>query len=354
MSKAERVKTDINDSLELSEKKIIKDELIESQRKLSTLMSNLPGMAYRCKNDEDWTMEFVSDGCKTLTGFEPSELLNNARISYAGLINPEDRYEVWLGVTEGLRKKEIFRLTYRIITKSGVEKWVYEQGQGIFKEGDEAVIEGFITDISERKRAEEDLVKSLNEKSILLSEIHHRVKNNMQLIISLLELQKMYMSSDLHLVLDDIIARIRIFADIHQDLYQSEQITEINIEDHLQAIFNNLNIVYSSSRKTIRLEMKIENPFFSLDTAIPLGLIMNELISNSLKHAFDDEEGLINITIECEIKNKITSIEYSDNGCRENTASEGFGMLLVNAMAAQLNLTMKTNPGDCFNYSFHA
>ena len=338
----------------ITEEKKTREALIESERKLSTLMSNLPGMAYRCKNDEDWTMEFISDGCKPLTGFEPSELINNARISYAGLIHPEDRYNVWKGVNEGLSHRKIFHLTYRIITKSGNEKWVFEQGQGIYGKNTKPALEGFITDISEQKIAEKKVEESLKEKNILLSEIHHRVKNNMQLIISLLELQKAEVSPELKPVLDDISDRIKIFADIHQDLYQTENVSKINIANHIQSIFKNLKTVYSGTGKNIKIAMKIPNPMFSLDIAIPLGLMINELISNSMKHAFNGAEGLIGISIIRGQNGKIRSIHYTDNGSEIITKPEGFGTTLLDAMAAQLQLSPVEEPGDLYKFSFHA
>ena len=123
---------------------------------ISTLMSNLPGMAYRCRNDRNWTLEFASEGCLELTGYQPSDLLEN-RISYGQhLIHPDDQEPVWDSVREALRVKESFQLTYRIRTASGEEKWVWEQGRWVFSPGGELMaLEGFITDITERKQAEE-------------------------------------------------------------------------------------------------------------------------------------------------------------------------------------------------------
>jgi PAS domain S-box-containing protein len=129
----------------------------ESQRVLSTLMANLPGMAYQCRNDHDWTMEFVSEGCLQLTGYPPAELMGNRKVAYGDLIHPEDRQKVWETVQGGLKAKRSFRMEYRIIAADGQEKWVWEQGQGVFSPEEELVsVEGFITDTTDRKRAEEE------------------------------------------------------------------------------------------------------------------------------------------------------------------------------------------------------
>ena len=135
--------------------------LAESERRLATLMSNLPGMAYRCRNDPSWTMEFVSTGCLPLTGHPPEDLLGNARVSYAELIHPEDRQAVWAGVQEALERQGPFQLTYRIRTARGEEKWVWEAGQGVFDPSGRCLaIEGFITDVTQRLQAEEALRQS--------------------------------------------------------------------------------------------------------------------------------------------------------------------------------------------------
>jgi PAS domain S-box-containing protein len=153
-----RVTSWVGINLDITDRKKTLEALAERQRMLATLLSNLPGMAYRCRNDADWTMEFVSHGCLDLAEYEPSDLTENRKISWARVIHPEDRDSVWYEVQEALRENRPFRLTYRIVTASGRVKWVWEQGRGVFSEEDELVaLEGFITDITERKEAEEEL-----------------------------------------------------------------------------------------------------------------------------------------------------------------------------------------------------
>ncbi|MEE9550857.1 MAG: PAS domain S-box protein [Candidatus Binatia bacterium] len=137
---------------------VAQQELQESQRAFSTLVSILPGMAYRCSSDRDWTMQFVSEGCLDLTGYQPDELVKNRKLAYARLIHPDDRERVWNEVQVALQDNRPFRIVYRIITAAGEEKWVWEQGCGVFS-SDRGLLalEGFITDITERKQAEEVL-----------------------------------------------------------------------------------------------------------------------------------------------------------------------------------------------------
>lgn len=144
-------------------RRLTEEALQESQRALSTLMSNLPGMAYRHKNDIHWTMEFVSDGCQELTGYASEELVNNAETSYADLIHPDDREYVWKEIQEAIAERRHFCLMYRIRSRLGI-KWVWEQGLGIFRlDGSLLALEGFISDITERKLAEEALKRTQEE-----------------------------------------------------------------------------------------------------------------------------------------------------------------------------------------------
>lgn len=130
--------------------------LHESERRLSALMNNLPGMAYRCKNDPHWTMDFVSGGCRQLIGYTADDLQQNRRISYGDLIHPDDRSGVWDTVQKALAEKRVFEITYRIRTSTGEERFVWEKGSGVFSPKGEVVgVEGFIHDVTAAKLAEE-------------------------------------------------------------------------------------------------------------------------------------------------------------------------------------------------------
>ena len=128
--------------------------LQESERRLATLLSNLPGMAYRCRNDRDWTMEFVSDGCEALTGYKSTDLVGNSARSFASLLHPNDRDRIWQEVQNAVSRQIPYRLTYRIIAVDGREKWVWEQGVGLFGANGLEALEGFITDVTDRKNAD--------------------------------------------------------------------------------------------------------------------------------------------------------------------------------------------------------
>lgn len=143
---------------ERAEQKRTAERLRESERSKSVLLSNLPGMAYRCSYDRDWTMLFVSEGCYGLTGYKPESLLNNKERSFSQLIHQDYRDYLWDLWTKSLEIGTQVRTEYPIITAFGEEKWVFEQGRGIYDDdGNVKALEGLIIDISDRKLREEEI-----------------------------------------------------------------------------------------------------------------------------------------------------------------------------------------------------
>jgi PAS domain S-box-containing protein len=133
----------------------------ESQRQLSTLMSNLPGMVYRCRNDASWTMELLSDGCQALTGYTQAQLLGNVTISYNDVVHPLDRERLHREVNEALAGERPYEFTYRIVTADGQIRWVWERGRGVFDPaGSLQALEGFIADVTAARDATEALRQS--------------------------------------------------------------------------------------------------------------------------------------------------------------------------------------------------
>ena len=139
---------------DVTERKRAENELQESRRQYVSLLANLPGMAYRCANDRNWTMDFVSAGCRDLTGYASDELVGNKVVSFNDLILPAHRERLWEKWQRILPAYGKFEDEYEITTRSGATKWVWEQGEGVYDaEGRVVALEGFIADITERKRA---------------------------------------------------------------------------------------------------------------------------------------------------------------------------------------------------------
>ena len=154
----------VGNSADFTEQKEIEQALAESNRQLTSLMNNLPGIAYRCMDDERWTMTFLSDGCENLTGYASTDILNNHLISYVDLIHPDDREMVRNEVKSSLKEHRSFETEYRLITAKGEVQWVWEYGSGIYTDENEYIfIEGVILDINARKKVEKELLISNNK-----------------------------------------------------------------------------------------------------------------------------------------------------------------------------------------------
>ena len=157
---------------DVAENKAIEKKLRESQRLLSTLISNLPGIAYLSHNDENRSKIFISEGCYELTGYNPSDIIDNKKINFAELIHPDDRKYVWNEVQRAISEKRAFLLTYRIKNAQGQEKWVWEKGRAIFTSEKKLLgLGGFIADITEYKHLEEALATEKERLAVTLRSI---------------------------------------------------------------------------------------------------------------------------------------------------------------------------------------
>lgn len=216
-------------------------------------------------------------------------------------------------------------------------------------------------DITERKAAENTIRKSLEEKVILLKEIHHRVKNNLQMIESLINLQLSETSNQNEFsVVEDSKNRIRSMALVHETLYRSNNFSRINIEEYIVALIDPLFASMKPSDSTIHVTYMIKDILIDIDTTIACGLIINELVVNSLKHAFiNNATGNINIEVQCDADDHAIMV-VSDDGigmppenyhCQKNT----LGLKIVKLMAEkQLEavVALDCKKGTLFKFSF--
>jgi PAS domain S-box-containing protein len=178
--------------LDLTERVATERELQKAQRTLSTLLTNLPGVVYRCQNDQDWTMEFISPSCQILTGYPPEQFVASRQVSYGRhVILQEDRERVWHDAQAALKARQPFQLSYRIRTADGTVKWVWEQGCGIFSETGQVVgLEGYVVDITQQRALEDQLRKTerLAELGTLASGMAHEIGTPMNVILGRAEL----------------------------------------------------------------------------------------------------------------------------------------------------------------------
>lgn len=215
-------------------------------------------------------------------------------------------------------------------------------------------------DVTERKENDRKLQESLKEKEVLLKEVHHRVKNNMQVISSILNLQSSYIDDEKALnVLRESQDRIKSMSFVHESLYQSDTLSEVNFAEYIRNIATNLYHSYGRPQGGIDLTFDLEPVYINLDTSIPCGLVINELVSNALKYAFvGRERGRIGIHLSRQ-SDKLLTLAVEDNGVGlpedfDVDTAESLGLQLVTALAMQVsgNLKVERENGTRFTLNF--
>ncbi|MCI0716804.1 MAG: ATP-binding protein, partial [Chlorobi bacterium] len=219
---------------------------------------------------------------------------------------------------------------------------------------------GVMIDITEQKNNEEKMASSLMEKELLLKEIHHRVKNNLQVVSSLLKLQAGNIKDDKSYdILLDSQNRVRSMALVHQKLYQSKDFSQIDFTEYISQLTENLFEAYQHKNKNIDLFIKTDEVKLSIDIAIPCGLIINELVTNALKYAFPNgKSGKVEIELS-NIHNNHYELVVKDNGVGfphnidfKNTSS--LGLQLVNTLVGQIDgeIEMENHAGTAYRIRF--
>lgn len=175
---------------DITDRKRAEKEMLESNKKLSTIINNLRGVVFRCSNDHDWTMQYISDGIYELAGYMPNEFIDNRVRTYKSIIDPEDVEMVGHISRDSLETGYLYTIEYRIITASGNKKWVWERGRGYYESDKLVALEGFISDITERKQIEEELIRAKEKaeqsdrlKTAFLHNISHEIRTPMNAIV---------------------------------------------------------------------------------------------------------------------------------------------------------------------------
>ncbi len=209
-----------------------------------------------------------------------------------------------------------------------------------------------VVDITERKQQEKSLKSALLAKETLLSEIHHRVKNNLQIIDSLIGMQMdQVVGEQARTALRDSQNRVKTISLIHQILYQSQDFAQIDATEFITSLTHNLVQSYGADRNRIELLLDLDPLILSMNRSLPLGLIVNELVSNALKHAFPDNRcGTLTVALKL-VENGKATLSITDNGIGlppkdESTGSETLGLLLMEALASQIEAQVTVNRGN--------
>lgn len=270
----------------------------------------------------DWEIErnffYVSARWREILGDAPQGEMDNRPQVWLDRIHPNDRPRVLQAIDLHFQGKSLqFHEEHRIAHQNGSYFWVLVRGVAIRDQrGRPYRMAGSLTDISERRRNEEQIKTSLREKEVLLQEIHHRVKNNMQVISSLLRLQSGYAQDDHYVeLLKESQNRIRSMSLVHEKLYQSYDLTKIELSDYLRELTHSLLRSYAVNPAQIELRTELDPLKVEIDTAIPCGLVVNELISNALKYAFPGERtGVIFLSLKGLPETGGVELTVGDNG----------------------------------------
>jgi two-component sensor histidine kinase len=247
----------------------------------------------------------------------------------------------------------------RIVTKSGDLKWIRTSGRPIFLNGRFLGVQGVMSDISDQKRIEDEIKATLKEKEAMMRELHHRVKNNLQIVSSLLRLQsRSIKNKSLKDTFEIAQNRIKSMALIHEVLYLSENLDRINFSDYIKRITHHLFSMFSRKAKKIQLDLDVGEFYLDIDKAIPCGLIINELVSNAFKHGFPDgKSGKIQVHLDHKLDRytlvvKDTGVGFPEDVDMNNTGT--LGMQLVNDLVKQIEgaYQLQHNDGTSFKIVF--
>jgi len=305
-------------------------------------------------SDSEGRIIFTNKAEAKLHGYEIRDLLGKN----ANILAPKDRrrdfsdeemthFGFWSRDVENLRKdgsRVAVHLTSDVVKNSA---------------GEPTHIIHISEDITERRLSEARLRDSLTEKETLLKEVHHRVKNNLMTVSSLLSLQLGIIENrEFKALLEDSRNRIKAMSLVHEVLYRNENLSKIDLGSYMRALSENLTQTFSTRGKEIRVRTNINVDTLDMDTLIPCGLIVNELVSNSFKHAFNGlDEGTISIDLGRKDGNIALSVSDTGTGISSDmdiSTAKTLGMRLVNALVSQINgqLRMESEKGTVFSIKF--
>lgn len=352
-------KAAVSVGIDITERKQVEQELHATTSRLTTLIKNLQvGVVLQDRNLNILLVNQPFCDLFDIT-LNPHQLVgkNNTEFEeyYEHVFEDQSAFQQ--------RNREILEANSLVIN----EEWVLQNYKTLERDYVPVIVDNFhqghlwmYRDITERKRYETELETSLQEKEMLLKEIHHRVKNNLLVVSNLLEFQSDYTdNSQVLSILEESQNRVQSMALIHEKLYRSTGLDKIDFGEYLEALVDNLFESYNITENRISLETDVDSIFLNIETANPCGLIVNELISNAFKHAFPDgREGKIWLRLSQDSEGVITLI-IKDNGVGipeelDITKVDSLGMELISTLTQQIKgkLEMKKDNGTTFILTF--
>jgi PAS domain S-box-containing protein len=353
--------------IDITSRKDIENALRESEERYRMLVDNVPDIILVHRNG---VLLYVNPAAASMMGYTIQELYDTLLIFH---VSPEYHGILIDAIKRRMDSQDIEPYELEILSKSGERKRVVVRGCTIQYQGEPASL-NVLTDITERKIIEdqlrdfnekleievknrtEELQTSLAEKEVLLKEIHHRVKNNMQVISSLLFMQaRNAEQKEVRDILLESQNRIKSIALVHEKLYQSKDFDRIDYPDYLIRITKQIAESYKAGQNQVRIIVNNDTVYLSIDKAVPCSLIVSELVSNSLKYAFpDNRPGEIQIDFSL-LENEYELI-YTDNGIGipesiEPGKTKTLGLELIQGLVHQLNGTMTLDRSNGTKYT---
>ncbi|MBW4527831.1 MAG: PAS domain S-box protein [Phormidium tanganyikae FI6-MK23] len=349
---------------DITDRKWSEKALIATQARLKYLLSSSPSVIYTCQPNRNRACTFVSENITQQLGYEIWQYLKDPHF-WIDHIHPED-LSIVLEHLDHLPEVGEVTCEYRFLHYDGSYRWLRDSMKLLNDQSVEVI--GSVVDISDRKWAEDQIRASLQEKEVMLKEIHHRVKNNLQVVSSLLKLQAGYIQDKRIIeVFKESQNRVSAMALIHEKLYQSEDLAKTNFSEYIHSLTTALFRSYSANSRSIQLHLNVQDVRLSIDTAIPCGLIINELVSNSLKYAFPPgETGEIYIDLHAQEDSPSESNEFTRYQLIVRDSGSGFppdldfrntkslGLQLVCTLIRQLRgeIALSSESGVQFTISF--
>lgn len=294
-----------------------------------------------------------------LFDLDPDMIPSNLE-SYIELVHPGDLDDI-IEVIENMKAgKRYENIRHRVMLPGGITKYIHIRTRSFAnKKGKTARVVGTAQDVTEQMTIEKNLRDILKEKEILLSEIHHRVKNNLAVISGLLELEAFQVEDELvQTVLTNSQARIKSMAIVHEKLYRSGNFDKISFDNYMRDVLDFIQSTYYNSHKSIEIEHDLQPVNLNVNQAIPCGLILNELVINAFEHAFENRDsGIIHINLSEDGQQIHLQVTDNGNGFPEHfdsTKSESLGFTLIQNLTQQLEgeLELSSNKGTVIDLRF--
>lgn len=339
--------------------------LKESQQFIQRIADTTPNILYIYDLEEERNI-YCNQTIQHILGYTNAEIQEMGNSMLNNIIHPDDldkikahhtsiRYKNFNGV------ENLFVIEYRMKDIHGKWKWFYSQETVFLCNPDGTVKQtiGATSDITQLKEAETRLQSSLAEKEVLLREVHHRVKNNLSVVDSLLSMQARYIKDVEALkCLSDSQRRIHTMSLIHEQLYQSHDVDKVDFCEYLQRLVGNLYSSTSFNTTQIELKLDINATLLNIDTAISVGLIVNELLTNAFKYAFpDSNKGLIEVILYEVLDDAKLHLIIRDNGIGipenidiHSTASLGLRLVRILTQQLRASFDLSCSQGTSFHF----